>query len=74
MSLKELWDEYRIAKQCESINGLFEERASDRRKPYPENPEPDVVINHKRRIGKAVWIERISIPRWFLYEVGYPEC
>lgn len=73
MTVKDLWDEYRIAKQFESITGAMREvGVSDGTEEYmrPENKMSTERKGHNNR-GKAVWIERVDIPRWFLYEIGY---
>lgn len=74
MSIKQLWDEYRISKQFEGITGMMQDSATDGTlEAYmrPESREDNSIKNpHKK--GKSVWIERVEIPAWFYHEVGYP--
>lgn len=73
-TVRELWDEYRISKQFESVTGAMREACgvSDGTE---ECLRPEVKIRTERktseRRGKSIWIEMVSVPRWFLYEIGY---
>ena len=74
MSIKELWDEYRISKQYESVTGSMRESfgESDGTEEYLR---PEMTIRTERKTtskgGKSIWMEMVSVPRWFLYEIGY---
>lgn len=73
-TIRELWDEYRISKQFESVTGAICEAhgISDGTEEYLR-PEMKIRTERKttERRGKSIWIEMVSVPRWFLYEIGY---
>jgi len=73
MTVKELWDEYRISKQFESVTGAM--KALGNSDGTEECLRPEMTIRTERktsqRKGKSIWMEMVSIPRWFLYEIGY---
>ena len=73
MTVKELWDEYRISKQFESVTGAM--KALGNSDGIEECLRPEMTIRTERktsqRKGKSIWMEMVSIPRWFLYEIGY---
>jgi hypothetical protein len=74
MSIKELWDEYRICKQFEGVMGALQDSARDRSEGSCLRPEIKDInsVKNPHKKGKSIWIERMEIPEWFYQEVGYP--
>ena len=73
MTVKDLWDEYRISKQFESVTGAMQMLGKSDGTNECLRPEVKVRTERKtgERRGKSIWMEMVSVPRWFLYEIGY---
>ncbi len=77
MSIKDLWLEYRIAKQSGCLLGILQDSSGNDSDESCLRPEETNIympkINEGQNLGRGVWMTKVDIPKWFYYEVGYCE-